>query len=91
MSEINLVYVHQKCPQCNAEPLMAWVVPADFDEDGHSNDIEVDKIECRNCGELCDDVPGIEQLCQDVIGALYSRDDIGEIGSIYSYFPKNTQ
>lgn len=97
MSQIDLVYVHVPCPKCNEKliPLMAFVVPCDYDEDGHSNGIEVDTIICDKCGELHDEA---QAICEQVIDAFYHLHDLdgekrplmADIGTVYSYYSKET-
>ena len=94
MNQIDLIYVHVACPKCkqNTIPLSAWVIPCDYDEDGHSNGIEVDTIKCHACGDLGEEAKAV---CENVIDAMYHLHDyrrgmnlMVEIGTIYSYYPE---
>ncbi len=88
---IRLVYAHFPCPKCGEStvPLMVWVVPSDYDEDGHSNGDEVEEVRCHQCGVLYDE-DGIDSICAKVIHALFHQAEcvMGEIGTIYSLFPQ---
>jgi hypothetical protein len=91
MSQIDLVYVHLPCPKCGEHfvPLKAWIIPSDFDEDGHSNGIEVETLQCAKCGEL-DEIA--KAICDTVIEAMYHVHDLSdqpalyEVGTIYSLY-----
>ena len=87
MSVKALVYAHIACPSCgdNLIPLQAWVIESGHDEDGHAHELEVDLIECPQCGDLAEDeacdLEALDAIADEILEAVYDGRTypIGEI------------
>ena len=91
-----LIYVFIPCPSCGEDlvPLQVWIVEGPCDEDGHVDELEVDAIECYNCGELTEELCDLEELdriADEVLDAFYQdgKSEIGfmcPVGEIMGYY-----
>jgi len=88
-----LVYAHVPCCQCGQTvvPLRAWVVETGFDEDGRSHELEVEILECANCGELqvteTLDEETLEAQAREILDAVYTGVGVVHLGDILGYYP----
>lgn len=81
-----LVYVYIDCFACGETlPLQTWVIESGFDDEGHAHELEIEVIQCPNCGVL-EDGEELESLADDVVNAVYDQRTI-PVGEILTYYP----
>lgn len=88
-----LIYAYLPCPLCGrsaAWPLMAWIAPGDYSEDGHSNGFEICELVCPKCGkvepETNEEERKVMAVVEEIEQALWEGKTL-EIGTIHSYYP----
>jgi len=84
-----LVYVHIDCPVCGDStiPFQAWVIEGGYDEDGHAHELEVDLIECAQCGDLAEscELEALDAIADEILDAVCAGRTY-PIGEVLSYY-----
>lgn len=81
---LDIILLATECPKCPAIRLRATIVDGPCDEDGHSDEVEVEEIKCPSCGYIPDENDTIWNKALDLIyGAHQPNSALFEDGHIY--------